>query len=169
VNERELAQALDSGLAGVSLFRWGWAALESDQVPPSLPLVTLTRLNANVAALDDMCEQDADVEGETTCETHVWRAGYEEARMLQDQVRAIVIATGWRLQSEQDAYDGLFHAWRISAQWLNMGPLFVGDALPPAVPDEEGTRALFILLHEYIPPVPPPVRAFSSGFDGGFQ
>jgi len=123
-SERELAQSLSAGLAGASLFRWGWAALESDYQPPSLPLVTLTRLQANLEAVADMCEQDVNVEGQTTVETHAWDRGYEDARLLQDQVRAVVLGgTGWRLLAEQDAYDEVFRAWRISAQWSNFGPL----------------------------------------------
>jgi hypothetical protein len=125
-SERELSQALAVGLAGVSLFRWGWAALETDVQPPSLPLVTLTRLSADVDVLADMCEQHADVDAETTVETHAWHRVYEEARLLQDQVRAIVLPTGWRLRGEQDVYDATFRAWRISAQWTHNGPMLAG-------------------------------------------
>jgi len=123
VPERDLAQALQSGLAGVSLFRWGWAALESDVQPPSLPFVSLNRLTAVAGDLSDMCDADTDIESTITVETHAWQAGYEAARTLQDQVRAIVLPTGWRLQAEQDLYDPIFRAWRIAAQWSNIGPL----------------------------------------------
>jgi hypothetical protein len=173
-DERALSNALDAGLAGVALFRWGWAGLETDTEPPSLPFVTLARLNANVAAMDDMCDQTPMIDAETTVETHVWQEGYEAARLLQDTVRDLVMPTGWRLQAEQDAYDGVFRAWRISAQWQNTGPLRA--SLPPEVPGPtpspppEFGESLFVPLTLYVPPViePPPVRAFSTGFDQGF-
>ena len=175
-SERDVAQALLAGLAGVSAFNWGWAELESAMAPPSLPLVTLTRLQADVDAVADMCTPTKLV-GAITLESHAWSDGYEAARILQDAVRAIIIPTGWKLAGEQDSYDALFRAWRISAQWTNIGALTVTaptppaptpSPLPPSVDDE--SLALFIPLHLYVPPVPPepPPRAFSTGFDGGF-
>ena len=169
MNERELSQALSAGLGGVSLFRWGWAALESDVQPPSLPLVTLTRTVANVDGLSEMCDQATDLVGETTVETHAWARVYEDARTLQDDVRAIIIGTGWRLLGEQDAYDTVFRSWRITAQWSSIGALNVSDGSGGGLaPDTSGHTALFIPLHLYTPPEPPPVRAFASGFDEGF-
>lgn len=123
LSEKELSQALQAGLAGV-LYRWGYAPLESASQPPSLPLVTLVRLSADVASMADMCTDDEFV-GETTVETHVWHHTYEDARLLQDQVRALILPTGWNLQAEQDLFDGTFRAWRISAQWTAVGGLMV--------------------------------------------
>jgi hypothetical protein len=172
MNERDLSQALSTGLAGTALFRWGWAALESDIQPPSLPLVTLTRLQANADALADMCAQDP-AEGETTVETHAWARVYEDARALQDQVRATILPTGWRLLAEQDAYDGVFRAWRISAQWAGFGVIGAPGPSPPSPPPPEMGGALFVPLTRVAapPPIepPPPLRAFSSGFDKGFE
>lgn len=169
--ERDLAQAMYAGLAGASLFRWGWAALETDQQPPSLPLVTLTRVSANADELADMCPQEPDLEAQTTIETHAWARVYEDARALQDQVRAIVLdgSGEWRLLSEQDSYDSVFRAWRISAQWLGFGSLLAWTTPTPEA-EPEGMSALFIPLHLYVPPEPPPVvvRAFADGFDEGF-
>lgn len=122
ISEREVSQALAAGLAGVAAFRWGWHAMESAWTPPALPVVTLTRLSSDVESVADMCRGD-NIVGATTLETHAWAAGYEDARLLQDQVRAVVVGTGWNLTGEQDAYDAVFRAWRISAQWVNVGPL----------------------------------------------
>jgi len=170
IGERELSQALSAGLAGVSLYRWGWHALETDVQPPTLPLVTLMRLTSNVDGVSDMCDQAVDLVGDTTLETHAWHPGYEDVRELQDVVREIIVPTGWRLLGEQDAYDGLMRAWRVSAQWSNIGPLMVTappSPIPPPAPEDP--EAVFVPLHLFAPaPEPPPVRAFAAGFDEGF-
>lgn len=122
VPERDLAAALKAGLepAGV-LVRWGWAALETAEAPPRLPLVTITRSLANAAGYADMCEA-TDPLVDTTVQVHSWEREYEDARALAAEVRGIVLnAGGWALQTEVDEYDGVFRAWRITAEFLGAG------------------------------------------------
>ena len=83
-------------------------------------------------------------------------------------MRALIFATDWRLLAEQDAYDSVFRAWRISAQWSSFGDMLSLAAPPPEPPPEMESFALFIPLHRYTPPEPPPLRGFASGFDEGF-
>lgn len=123
VSERDLAEQLAAGLAGVAAVRWGWKALESGETPPTLPLVTLQRSLASAGPYVDMCDQDVDGPMvDTTVQVHTWVAEYAAARSLNAQVRALVLgAGGWVLQAEVDEYDGLFRAWRISGEYLGAG------------------------------------------------
>jgi hypothetical protein len=119
--ERELAQLLETTLAGVAAVRWGWKAMETAEKPPSLPLVTLQRSLASAAAYIDMCEDPAPLV-DTTLQVHTWVTEYEAARALNAQVRSIILgAGGWGLQAEIDDYEPSFRAWRISAEYMGGG------------------------------------------------
>jgi hypothetical protein len=119
-DERALVAALSAALDPTPVF-WGWAPMETADLTPSLPLVTLQRLNYSTAAYEDMCT-DAAVVGDTTLLVHAWAVGYEKARDLTTQSRdAIQAAGGWTLQSETDIYEANFRAWRIEAQWFAGG------------------------------------------------
>jgi hypothetical protein len=118
--ERDLVEAVRTAVDPVPTY-WGWAPFETAEVPPTLPLVTVTRLLFTAIDWLDMCEVD-DLVGDTTVVAHVWAAGYEQARALQADVRvAILSARGWSPQSEQDSYEPTFRAWRIESQWLAAG------------------------------------------------
>lgn len=122
VPEKDLAQALKDALtpAGV-LVRWGWAALETAEGLPSLPLVTITRTLANAVGYADMCDM-AEPTVDTTVQIHSWAELYEDARALAAQARGIVLAAGgWALQTEVDNFDGAFRAWCITAEFLGAG------------------------------------------------
>lgn len=119
--ERELAAALETGLAGLAAVRWGWKALESAELPPSLPLVTIQRSNASATAYQDMCV-DLNPLVDTSLQVHTWVPQYEAARALNTQVRGIILAAGgWVLQGEADDYEPAFRAWRISGDYLGIG------------------------------------------------
>jgi hypothetical protein len=119
--ERELVQALTSGLAGVADVRWGWKAAEYAELPPGLPLVTVQRTVASGAAWWDMCEAEAPLV-DTSIQVHTWHAVYEFGRDLNAQVRAIVLgAGGWRLSAETDDYEASFRAWRIAGDYTSIG------------------------------------------------
>jgi hypothetical protein len=119
--ERELAQALEAGLVGIAQVRWGWKALETAELPPGLPLVTLQRTLASGSPYWDMCE-DTEPLVDTSIQVHTWAAQYEAARDLNAQVRAIVLgAGGWRLSAEVDDYEQSFRAWRIAGDYLGAG------------------------------------------------
>ncbi len=120
-SERDLAELLSVQLAGIATVRWGWKALENAEQPPSLPLVTLQRSIASAEGYVDMCDQGEPMV-DTTILVHVWEQEYAAARALNRQVRGIVLAAGgWMLQVENDEYDGVFRAWRISGQYLGAG------------------------------------------------
>jgi hypothetical protein len=120
ISERDLAALLAADLTAIAPVRWGWKALETAELPPSLPLVTLQRTLATAAPYVDMCADPPMVD--TTIQTHVWHAEYENARDLNAQVRSIIQgAGGWVLQAEVDEYDGVFRAWRISGEYLGSG------------------------------------------------
>lgn len=119
--ERELAQILATGLAGIAEVRWGWKALETAELPPSLPLVTLQRSYASATSYQDMCVDDAPLV-DTSVQVHIWAKEYEAARALNAQTRALVLgAGGWALQGEADEYEPAFRAWRISGEYLSSG------------------------------------------------
>jgi hypothetical protein len=119
-DERALVAALAAALAPTPVF-WGWAPLESADLPASLPLVTLQRLTYSTASYEDMCE-DVPVRGDTTLLVHAWALGYEQARTLAAQARdAVLAAEGWGLQTETDQYEPGFRAWRVEAQWFAEG------------------------------------------------
>lgn len=119
--ERELAQLLEAGLAGVAAVRWGWKALEGAETPPTLPLVTLQRSVASAAAYVDMCP-DTDPLVDTSLQVHVWVTQYEDARTLNATVRGLILqAGGWQLQAEVDDYEPAFRAWRISGEYMGAG------------------------------------------------
>jgi hypothetical protein len=119
--ERELAALLEAGLSGIAEVRWGWRALESAELPPSLPLVTLQRTVAAGSSYWDMCE-DVNPLVDTSIQLHTWHQNYEAARALNAQARAIVLAAGgWRLASETDDYEPSFRAWRIAGDYLGAG------------------------------------------------
>lgn len=120
ISERDLAALLAASLPGVAV-RWGWKALESAELAPSLPLVTMQRTLASATPYADMCEDSAPL-ADTTIQVHTWQADYGAARALNAQVRAVVLgAGGWALQIETDEYDGVFRAWRISGEYLGAG------------------------------------------------
>jgi hypothetical protein len=119
--ERELAQALETGLAGIAQVRWGWKAQEAAELPPGLPLVTIQRTLAAASGYWDMCF-DTDPLADTSIQVHTWHAAYEPARVLNAQVRAIVLAAGgWRLSAEVDDYEPNFRAWRIAGDYMSAG------------------------------------------------
>lgn len=121
LTERALAALLETSLAGVAAVRWGWHALESASTPPSLPLVTLQRSLASASPYADMCV-DLNPLVDTTLQVHTWVQEYEAARVLNAQVRAIILgAGGWALQAELDDYEPSFRAWRISGEYLGAG------------------------------------------------
>lgn len=120
MRESDLARLLADNLAAVAAVRWGWKALETAELPPTLPLVTLQRSLASATGYADMCEDAPLVD--TTIQVHTWAAEYADARALNAQVRALVLgAGGWTLQAETDDYDGAFRAWRISGEYLGAG------------------------------------------------
>ena len=121
-SERDLAELLSVQLAGIATVRWGWKALETAELPPSLPLVTLQRSLASAEGYVDMCPQEGEPTVDTTILVHVWDQEYAAVRALNRQVRGIVLAAGgWTLQIENDDYDGVFRAWRITGQYLGAG------------------------------------------------
>ncbi|HXD04888.1 MAG TPA: hypothetical protein VN680_02485 [Burkholderiaceae bacterium] len=118
--ERELVALLAAGLAPVPV-RWGWMAGEGAETPPSLPLVTVQRTLASAAPWADMCVDQHPL-ADTSVQVHTWHQEYEAARLLNAQVRTIVLdAGGWALQAEVDDYEGNFRAWRIAGDYLSAG------------------------------------------------
>jgi len=120
MDEAELVATLKAALAPTPVF-WGWAPLETAELPPQLPLVTVRRVLFTTAGYADMCEDGAIV-GDTSLVVHVWSDAYALARAVCALVReTIQTAGGWVLQSETDVYEPNFRAWQIEGQWLAGG------------------------------------------------
>jgi hypothetical protein len=120
--EQELVEIVRAAVAPVQ-FKWGWAALESAEKPPSLGLVVMVRTVADAAAWLDMCQRPTEtLKANVTVSIHVWALEYEPVRALQAKVRAAAHgAPGWALLSETDQYDGAFKAWVITSDWQAIG------------------------------------------------
>jgi len=120
--EKELVETVRTAVAPTQ-FKWGWAALETAENPPSLPLVVMVRTVADAAAWRDMCQRSADaLQANVSISVHVWAQTYEAVRDLQAIVRAAAhSAPGWALQAETDQYDGAFRAWVITSDWQAEG------------------------------------------------
>lgn len=120
--EKELVEIVRAAVAPTQ-FKWGWAALESAEFPPSLPLVVMVRTVADAAAWRDMCQRPTKaLQANVSLSVHVWAPSYEAVRDLQAIVRAAAHgAPGWALMAETDQFDGAFRAWVISSDWQAEG------------------------------------------------
>jgi hypothetical protein len=119
-DEASLVDILKAALAPTPV-HWGWAPLESAELPPALALVTVRRQLFSTSGYADMCET-GEIEGDTTILVHVWSREYEPARDLMQIVRSTIqVAGGWSLQTEVDLYEPNFRAWQIEAQWMAGG------------------------------------------------
>jgi hypothetical protein len=119
-SESDLVAALAAALDPTPVY-WGWAPLDSAELPPNYPLLTVHRALFTATTYEDMC-QDAAPVGDKTLVVHAWSPVYEQARSLSAAARAVILAAdGWTLQSESDLFEPNVRAWQVEAQWLAGG------------------------------------------------